>query len=93
MNNGIPWAFVFGNHDTETRISRDELMQVALEHPHTLAEAGPAELLRVQAIIHLKLRGLMAAPLQFFIFWTPAATPSLSRYQAIIGSSGISLTG
>ncbi|MEK5239327.1 metallophosphoesterase family protein [Paenibacillus sp. FSL L8-0470] len=41
---GIPWAFVFGNHDTETRISRDELMQVALEHPHTLAEAGPAEL-------------------------------------------------
>lgn len=40
----IPWAFVFGNHDTETRISRSELMQVAQEHPHCLAEAGPEEL-------------------------------------------------
>lgn len=41
---GIPWAFVFGNHDTENRISREGLMQVALEHPLTLASAGPGEL-------------------------------------------------
>lgn len=41
---GIRWAFVFGNHDTETRISRSELMKIAQEHPHCLAEAGPEEL-------------------------------------------------
>lgn len=41
---GIPWAFVFGNHDTETRISKDELMKIALEHQHTVAKAGPTEL-------------------------------------------------
>ncbi|WP_340006815.1 metallophosphoesterase family protein [Paenibacillus sp. FSL K6-0276] len=41
---GTPWAFVFGNHDTETLISRSELMQIALEHPHCLAEAGPEDL-------------------------------------------------
>ena len=33
---GIPWTFVFGNHDTETLISKSELMQIALEHPHCL---------------------------------------------------------
>lgn len=41
---GIPWAFVFGNHDTEKLITRRELMQIALEHPHTLAEPGPEEI-------------------------------------------------
>ncbi|MEK3771446.1 metallophosphoesterase family protein [Paenibacillus sp. FSL R5-0887] len=41
---GIPWTFVFGNHDTETLISKSELMQIALEHPHCLTEAGPEEL-------------------------------------------------
>ncbi|UQZ36260.1 metallophosphoesterase [Paenibacillus sp. PK3_47] len=41
---GIPWAFVFGNHDTENRISREELMKIALEHPQCLAAAGPEEL-------------------------------------------------
>lgn len=41
---GIPWAFVFGNHDTESRITREELMQFALTHHHTVAEAGPGNL-------------------------------------------------
>ncbi|NWL88926.1 MULTISPECIES: metallophosphoesterase family protein [unclassified Paenibacillus] len=40
----IPWAVVFGNHDTENRITRKELMQVVLSQPHTVAEAGPEEL-------------------------------------------------
>lgn len=41
---GTPWAFVFGNHDTEQGVSYSELMDIALEHPHCLAEPGPAEL-------------------------------------------------
>nr|WP_306304791.1 metallophosphoesterase family protein [Paenibacillus pini] len=40
----MKWSFVFGNHDTESRITRDELMQVALEHQHIVADAGPEEL-------------------------------------------------
>ncbi|MWV47391.1 metallophosphoesterase [Paenibacillus sp. HJL G12] len=43
-NRGIPWAVVFGNHDTENRITREELMQVALSLPHTVAESGPKEI-------------------------------------------------
>ncbi|WP_136609049.1 metallophosphoesterase family protein [Paenibacillus dokdonensis] len=41
---GIPWAVVFGNHDTENRITREELMQVVLNHKHTVAESGPKEI-------------------------------------------------
>ncbi len=41
---GIPWAVVFGNHDTENHITREELMGVAMSHPHTVAEAGPQEI-------------------------------------------------
>ncbi|WP_438347503.1 metallophosphoesterase family protein [Paenibacillus sp. FA6] len=41
---GFPWAVVFGNHDTELRITREELMQVALTHQHIVAESGPRNL-------------------------------------------------
>ncbi|HEY4390326.1 MAG TPA: metallophosphoesterase family protein [Paenibacillus sp.] len=40
----IPWAVVFGNHDTESLITRKELMQLILSHPHTVTEAGPEEI-------------------------------------------------
>ncbi|WNR44064.1 metallophosphoesterase family protein [Paenibacillus roseipurpureus] len=41
---GIPWAVVFGNHDTETLITRDELMTAVLTYPHTLAQRGPEDI-------------------------------------------------
>ncbi|BFH65352.1 metallophosphoesterase family protein [Paenibacillus azoreducens] len=41
---GIPWAVVFGNHDTEQHITREELIQVVMTHKHTLAESGPKEI-------------------------------------------------
>ncbi|WP_091225387.1 metallophosphoesterase family protein [Paenibacillus sp. BC26] len=41
---GIPWAAVFGNHDTEHGITREELMDVQLEHEYCVSEAGPEEL-------------------------------------------------
>ena len=41
---GISWACVFGNHDTENGITRKELIQVALSHPHTLTQAGPEDI-------------------------------------------------
>ncbi|MDQ1914551.1 metallophosphoesterase family protein [Paenibacillus sp. GD4] len=37
----IPWGIVFGNHDTENDITRSELMDEVLKHPHALAERGP----------------------------------------------------
>lgn len=41
---GIPWAFVFGNHDAEERITREELMRLSSELPGCLAQPGPADI-------------------------------------------------
>ncbi|MUT64734.1 metallophosphoesterase family protein [Paenibacillus sp. NEAU-GSW1] len=38
----IPWAFVFGNHDAEEGITRDEIMAISKELPACLAQQGPA---------------------------------------------------
>lgn len=38
---GIPWAAVYGNHDTEHLVTREDLMQVQLEHKLCLSSAGP----------------------------------------------------
>ncbi|WP_053367721.1 metallophosphoesterase family protein [Bacillus sp. FJAT-27245] len=36
----VPWAAVFGNHDTEEGISKEELLSVMKESHYCLAEAG-----------------------------------------------------
>ncbi|MGG1638021.1 metallophosphoesterase family protein [Paenibacillus sp. NRS-1760] len=41
---GIPWGIVFGNHDTENDITRDDLMGEVLKHAHTFAEPGPRDI-------------------------------------------------
>ena len=33
---GLPWAAVFGNHDAEGSVSRAELLDVLLEHKHSM---------------------------------------------------------
>ncbi len=39
---GIPWAAVFGNHDAEEGVTREELMTVMADCRYSLAEPGPA---------------------------------------------------
>jgi 3',5'-cyclic AMP phosphodiesterase CpdA len=41
---GIPWAAVFGNHDDEGSMSREQLMEVQLQCSNCLSQAGPADL-------------------------------------------------
>ncbi|MEC1524499.1 metallophosphoesterase family protein [Neobacillus niacini] len=36
----IPWAAVFGNHDTEGNVSKEELLAVMQEYPNSLTEVG-----------------------------------------------------
>lgn len=40
---GIPWAFVFGNHDAEEKITRRELMELQATCTFSFSEAGPPE--------------------------------------------------
>ncbi|MEF3304542.1 metallophosphoesterase family protein [Paenibacillus sp. GYB003] len=41
---GVPWALVFGNHDTENYITREELAAEVEAFAHSVFERGPAEL-------------------------------------------------
>jgi 3',5'-cyclic AMP phosphodiesterase CpdA len=41
---GLPWAAVFGNHDDEGPLSREQLLAVLRSSPHCLAERGPQNL-------------------------------------------------
>ncbi|MDP4090424.1 MAG: metallophosphoesterase, partial [Bacillota bacterium] len=38
----IPWAIVFGNHDTEHNImTREEMMKLYMSYPHNISSIGP----------------------------------------------------
>lgn len=43
----IPWAMVFGNHDEEANLNREEMMEEVLSLPHTVTERGPREVFGV----------------------------------------------
>lgn len=43
VERSLPWAAVFGNHDDEGALSREELMAVQLGMPHCLSSPGPEE--------------------------------------------------
>ncbi|KAI8076022.1 Metallo-dependent phosphatase-like protein [Thamnidium elegans] len=40
----IPWAVVFGNHDDQNDLSREELLQVMNKMPYSLTERGPLDI-------------------------------------------------
>lgn len=42
-NRNIPWAFVFGNHDAEEGITREEIMAVSKELPFCYVEQGTTQ--------------------------------------------------
>lgn len=44
LDRSLPWAVVFGNHDTEAGIDRQELMDVFCSFGGCLSEPGPAEI-------------------------------------------------
>ncbi|NQX66581.1 metallophosphoesterase family protein [Paenibacillus alba] len=44
VESGLPWAHVFGNHDAEETVTREELMAAALKHSACYSQAGPEEL-------------------------------------------------
>lgn len=44
VESGIPWTHVFGNHDAEENVTREELMAIALAHNTCYSQAGPVDL-------------------------------------------------
>ncbi|KAF9158292.1 hypothetical protein DFQ26_007797 [Actinomortierella ambigua] len=40
----LPWAIIFGNHDEEGDLSREEMIQLARDVPYSLSERGPVNI-------------------------------------------------
>ncbi|KAG0055621.1 purple acid phosphatase, partial [Gryganskiella cystojenkinii] len=41
VDRGIPWTIIFGNHDEEGDLSREEMMRSVQDIPYSLSERGP----------------------------------------------------
>lgn len=44
VDSGVPWAAVFGNHDAEEGVTREELLAIQQEDEKCLSAAGPADI-------------------------------------------------
>ncbi|CAG7659101.1 metallophosphoesterase family protein [Paenibacillus allorhizosphaerae] len=84
---GIPWAIVFGNHDTENRITRKELMDVVTSHEHTVSQHGLDQLSGVgNYTLHITgSDDLPAAALYFFDSGAYSPVPNVPGYDWIRG--------
>lgn len=83
----VPWAVVFGNHDTEAQITRQELMEAVTEHRYAVAEPGPDEISGVgNYIIQIQdADGKTGAVLYFFDSGNMSCIPHVKGYDWIRG--------
>ncbi len=44
VSSQVPWAAVFGNHDAEAGVTREELLEIQQEDKNCLSVAGPADI-------------------------------------------------
>jgi 3',5'-cyclic AMP phosphodiesterase CpdA len=85
---GIPWAVVFGNHDTETIITREDLMRTVLKQPHTVTQRGPLDIHGVgnYTVSIQGADGKAAAALYFFDSGNQSPVPHIQGYDWIRSS-------
>lgn len=90
---GIRWAFVFGNHDTEGDITREELMDVAMQHTYNCAEHGPTDIHGVgnYTLPLFGHNGDETAAVLYFL--DSGENPSILLSRAMTGSGAIRSVG
>ena len=49
---GIPWAAIFGNHDSENGMSREDQMTLMQGMPYSLSQRGPKDINGVGNYVH-----------------------------------------
>ncbi|SDE27145.1 3',5'-cyclic AMP phosphodiesterase CpdA [Paenibacillus sp. UNCCL117] len=81
----IPWAAVFGNHESEGEMTREELMKVVLEHRHTVTRRGPEQVSGVgnYTLELLDGEGRPAAALYFLDSGNRSPLPHVGGYDWI----------
>jgi 3',5'-cyclic AMP phosphodiesterase CpdA len=89
VERGLPWTFVFGNHDDEGALSRRDLMALARALPGCLASPGPAELPGCgHHVLDVAGRGGAPAARLYLVDSGSYGPPGVSEY-AWIGSAQI----
>lgn len=82
---GIPWAAVYGNHDTEDTVTREQLMKVQMGLKGSIAEAGPKELSGIGNFVVpvMAADGRTAAALYFLDSGSYSHLPGVPGYDWI----------
>ncbi|WP_391575092.1 metallophosphoesterase family protein [Cohnella sp.] len=82
---GIPWATVFGNHDSEGAVSRQKLMSAQLELSGAIAEPGPDNVSGVGNFVAriANAAGQTGAALYFLDSGAYSELPSVGGYDWI----------
>jgi 3',5'-cyclic AMP phosphodiesterase CpdA len=81
---GTPWAAVFGNHDAEDGVTREELLALQLEFKYCAAERGPEDISGVgNFVIRLRGRDGGADKALFFLDSGDYGKTSAGGYAAI----------
>ncbi|XEC93986.1 metallophosphoesterase family protein [Paenibacillus tarimensis] len=82
---GIPWAAVFGNHDAEGDVTKEELLAIAQESAACLAQSGPTELSGVgNYVLTVKAAsGVHEAAALYFLDSGMTAPESVGGYEWI----------
>ncbi|WEK53503.1 MAG: metallophosphoesterase family protein [Candidatus Cohnella colombiensis] len=85
VESGIPWAAIFGNHDSEGNVSRQQLMNLQLSLSGSVAESGPSYIGGVGNYV-IRLFGAnsddsAAAVLYFFDSGSYSTVPSIKGYD------------
>lgn len=77
IDRSIPYAMVFGNHDDQGSLSRQELVTLVSELPFSLSEAGPEEVDGIgNYIVHALAPKTDAAAVTFYFLDSHSRSPN-----------------
>ena len=77
---GIPWAVVFGNHDAEEGITREELMELQQQSEFCVSESGPAEIKGVGNFV-IEVQGAISQKVAAALYCFDSGSYSLEQVE------------
>lgn len=88
----VPWVAIFGNHDSEAGITREQLMDIQLSHSYCAAERTAEHVSGVGNYV-LRIQGSDERFAAALYFWIAAVILSFLTFMDTIGFAEIKLTG
>jgi predicted MPP superfamily phosphohydrolase len=77
---GIPWAAVFGNHDAEVGVTREELMELQQQSEFCVAESGPSDVKGVGNFV-IEVQGVISQQVAAALYCFDSGSYSLEQVE------------